>query len=115
LGAACNNAKDAQTLAWPAMLPLMLAWFVVMPVLKEPTTSFATVFSLIPPCTPMLMMLRIGSPVGIPMWQPWLALVLLFLYTLFSIWVGGRIFRVGILIQGKPPKFRNLIRWAIKG
>jgi ABC-2 type transport system permease protein len=115
LGSACNNAKDAQSLTFPAMLPLIISWFVFMPVLQEPTTSFATWISLFPLCTPMLMLIRVTSPVGIPAWQPWVGLAGVLLTTLLAIWAGGRIFRVGILMQGTPPKISKLVRWAIKG
>ncbi len=115
LGSACNNAKDAQSLTFPAMIPLIIAWFVFMPVLQEPTTGFATWLSLFPLCTPMLMLLRIASPIDIPAWQPWVGLLGVMLFTLFAIWAGGRIFRVGILLQGTPPKMSRIIKWAIRG
>jgi ABC-2 type transport system permease protein len=51
----------------------------------------------------------------IPMWQPWLGLAGVLLVTAFSVWAGGRIFRVGILMQGTPPKLGNLVRWALRG
>jgi len=115
LGSACSNSKDAQSLTFPAMLPLIISWFVFMPVLQEPATGFATWFSLFPLCTPMLMMLRLTSPIGIPAWQPWVGLAGVMIFTIMAIWAGGRIFRVGILMQGTPPKFSNLLRWAIRG
>jgi ABC-2 type transport system permease protein len=115
LGSACNDPKEAQSLTLPAMLPVMIPMFVLMPVLKEPTSTFATVLSLFPPCTPMVMLLRISTPYGVPAWQPWVGLAGMVLFTILSIWVGGRIFRVGILMQGKPPKLADMLRWAIRG
>jgi ABC-2 type transport system permease protein len=115
LGSACNDSKDAQNLTFPAMIPVFIPMFLMMPVLQEPTSNFATVLSLFPPFTPMLMLLRISSPTGIPAWQPWVGLVGVVLFTIFSIWAGGRIFRIGILMMGQPPRIGNLIRWAIRG
>jgi ABC-2 type transport system permease protein len=75
----------------------------------------AVVLSLIPPFTPTLMMLRLSAPAGVPAWQPWLGLIGVVAFSAGSVWVGARIFRVGILMQGKPPKFSDLLRWAIRG
>ena len=115
LGSACNDPKDAQNLMFPAMIPVFLSVFLAMPTLQEPTSAFATGLSLFPLFTPMLMLLRKAAPIGVPAWQPWVGLVGVMLATLFSIWTGGRIFRVAILIQGGPPKLSKILRWAIRG
>ncbi len=115
LGSACNDSKDAQNLTFPAMIPLFIPMFLLMPILQEPTSKFATVLSLFPPFTPMLMLLRLSVPAGIPAWQPWVGLAGVILFALFSIWVGGRIFRMGILMQGQPPKLSNILKWALRG
>lgn len=115
LGAACNDPKEAQALTMPAMMPVMIPMFIAMPVLQQPHTTFATVMSLVPPFTPMLMLLRQSVPGGVPAWQPWVGLAGVVLCTLLSIWAGGRIFRIGILTQGSAPKLGSLVRWAVKG
>jgi ABC-2 type transport system permease protein len=88
---------------------------VMMPIIQHPLTPFATWMSLIPPFTPMVMLMRLGTQQSIPAWQPWLGLVLVLLTTIGAIWAGGRIFRVAILMQGAPPKLGNLMRWAVRG
>lgn len=115
LGSACNDPKDAQNLTFPAMFPVFFPMFLLMPILQEPTSGFATWLSLIPLFTPMLMLLRIASPMGIPAWQPWVGLVGVVLLTGLGVWAGGRIFRVGILMQGGAPKLSKMLRWAIRG
>jgi len=115
LGSASNNSKDAQSLQFPAMIPVLIPMFVMFPLLKDPLSNFSTVLSLIPPFTPMLMIVRQATPVSIPMWQPIIGIVGVLLFTLFTIWLGSRMFRACILMQGSPPKFSNLIRWAVKG
>ena len=115
LGSACNDPKDAQNLTFPAMIPVMFPMFIFMPILQEPTSGFATWMSLFPTFTPMLMLLRKAAPVGIPMWQPWAGLVGVLLFTVLSVWMGGRIFRIGILMQGGAPKIGKIIRWAFRG
>jgi ABC-2 type transport system permease protein len=104
LGASCNDPKDAQNIQFPAMIPIFLSVFLAMPILQEPTSGFATALSLFPLFTPMLMLLRKATPVGIPGWQPWVGLVGVMILTAFSVWAGGRIFRVAILMQGGAPK-----------
>ncbi len=115
LGSTCNDPKDAQNLTFPAMFPVFIPMFVFMPVLMEPTSAFATWMSFFPPFTPMLMLIRKAAPAGIPAWQPWVGLVGVVLFTATAIWAGGRIFRVGILMQGGAPKLSNMIKWAIRG
>jgi len=115
LGSTCNDSKDAQAIQFPAMLPLIIPMFVMMPVIQNPMGNFATVMSLIPPFTPMLMLVRQATQVTIPIWQPVLGLVGVFLFTLLSVWAGGRIFRSFIILHGKRPRFGVLVKQLFKG
>jgi ABC-2 type transport system permease protein len=115
LGAACNDVTEAQSVSFIAMLPMLIPMFVMMPVVQSPSSPFATGLSLVPPFTPLLMLLRMSTPAGVPVWQAWLGLVDAILFTLFLVWVGGRVFRVAIMTQGTPPKLGNLLRWALRG
>ena len=71
--------------------------------------------SLFPPATPALMLVRQAVPPGVPLWQPVLGMVLVALTTLLSVFVASRIFRVGILMQGKGAKLSEMLRWIAKG
>jgi len=115
VGSACSDAKDAQSLTLPAMLPVMIPMFLLGPVLKAPDGTFATVLSFIPPFTPTVMLLRQSSTTTIPAWHPWVGLTGIVLFAFLSVWAGGRIFRIAILMQGKTPKLTTLLRWAIRG
>jgi len=115
LGSVCNDARDASNLTFPAMIPAMIPMFVLVPVLKEPMSGFSTGMSLFPPFIPMVMTLRLSSPQSIPAWQPWLGLIIVLLFTLFSVWAGSRLFRVGILMQGATINLRNLLKWTFRG
>jgi ABC-2 type transport system permease protein len=115
VGAACSDIRDTQTMLWPVMLLAMLPLFVWINVAREPTSTFATAISFIPTATPMLMVIRLAVPPGIPWWQPALGLVVMLATTLVCVYAAGRIFRVGILMQGKGASLRDLARWIVTG
>ncbi|MCK5137137.1 MAG: ABC transporter permease [Bacteroidales bacterium] len=115
LGATCNDNKDAQSIQFPAILPVILPLFLIMPVIQNPTGTLATTLSFIPPFTPSIIMIRLATPVTIPLWQPIVGLVGVILFTIFTVWVGARIFRTAILIQGQKPSVANLFKYAFKG
>jgi len=115
LGSTCNDNKDAQSLTFPAILPTIIPMFLIAPVIADPTGPLATTLALIPPFTPTVMVMRMASSVTIPMWQPVVGLVGVTLFTIFTVWIGARIFRTAILIQGQKPTFATLYKYAFKG
>jgi len=115
IGSACSTPQDAQSLAFLLVLPIMLPVFMLTPVMMQPNGTFATVMSLIPPFTPFLMILRQAMPAGVPWWQPWLGLVGTVAWAAFIGWAAARIFRIGILAQGKVPKVSELVQWVVRG
>jgi ABC-2 type transport system permease protein len=115
LGSTCNDAKDAQNLALPALLPVILPMFILGPVLKEPHSTFAVWTSFVPPFTPMLMLLRQSSPGGVPFWQPLVGLAGMLLFAWVAVFAAARVFRIGLLMQGKAPGLGTILRWAIRG
>ncbi len=115
IGAAVSDLKEAQTLQMPMMIVVVAPLFVWVNVVQQPNSTMSVVLSLIPPVTPMLMVLRQAVPPGVPLWQPLLGIVLVLLTTLACVFAAGRIFRVGILMQGKPPKLSEMLRWVVRG
>ena len=115
LGAACSTPQDAQHLAVVLFAPVMIPYFMFMVVMERPNSFFSVAMSLFPPFTPMLMLLRQALPDGVSAWQPWVSLVGVLAFTLVTVWAAARIFRVAILMQGKPPKVADLVRWAVRG
>ena len=115
LGSTCNDSKDAQAIQFPAMLPIIIPMFVMMPVIENPLGSFATTMSLIPPFTPMIMLVRQATQVTIPLWQPIAGLVGVLLFTLLTVWAGGRIFRSSIIMHGKRPKLGVMLKQMLRG
>jgi len=115
LGASCSSPQDAQHLAVILLAPVMIPYFLFMPVMSQPNGPIAIALSLFPPFTPMLMLLRQAMPQGIPAWQPWVGLIGTLSCTVLLTWAAARIFRVAILMQGKTPKAADLLRWAVRG
>jgi ABC-2 type transport system permease protein len=115
LGAACGSPQDAQSLAIVLFAPVLIPIMMLTPVIQQPNGTLALVMSMVPPFTPILMLTRQASPGGVPLWQPVAGLVGVAIATVGISWVAARIFRVGILMQGKPPNAGELVRWAIRG
>ena len=112
LGSACSDLKDAQSMLQPAMILVILAYLGSFVVMRAPESPLAVGMSLFPTMTPFAMMLRMVMPPGPPMWQVALGVALLIGSTVFLIWAGGRIFRVGLLMQGKAPNLPELLKWV---
>ena len=115
LGALCSTPQDAQNLAIVVIAPVILPLFVLVVVLSQPSSLLATLLSLFPPFTPILMLVRQAMPAGVPAWQPWVGLVGGLGFAVAIVWAAARIFRIGIMLQGKPPKGGEILRWAIRG
>lgn len=112
VGASVDNIMDAGQLTTPIMLPIILALMMMFVVVKDPNSSLAFWFSIIPLTSPIVMMARI--PAGIPFWEPILSLVILYLTILGVIWIAAKIYRVGILMHGKKPTLKELWRWVVQ-
>lgn len=115
LGSACSAPRDAQQLVFFMIMPIMLPVFFIAPLTEQPNGPLATAMSLLPPFTPLIMMLRQAMPGGVPAWQPWAGLAGVVVWTLLITWAAARVFRVGILLQGQPPKVAEMLRWAVRG
>jgi ABC-2 type transport system permease protein len=115
IGAAATDMKETQSLLMPVMMVVMLPLFMVAAILQDPNSTFATAASFFPPSTPMLMVARLAVPPGIPWWQPVAGVLGVLVMTLACVYAAGRIFRVGILMQGKGAKFSDLARWVFSG
>jgi ABC-2 type transport system permease protein len=115
LGACCSTPQDAQNLAIVLLMPCLIPMFMLVTVLRQPNGMLATAMSLVPPFTPILMLLRQAMPNGVPGWQPWVGLMGVLLFAAATVWAASRIFRMAILMQGKPPRLAEMIRWAMKG
>ncbi|HUP64236.1 MAG TPA: ABC transporter permease [Thermoanaerobaculia bacterium] len=110
IGSMFNSEEDAQQMMSVASLPLIAPMFLLMPVMKNPDGTLATVLSLIPFFSPILMYLRIGIQMP-PAWQIGLSIIIMLATIVLMIWLVGKIYRVGILMYGKKPTIPEIIRW----
>jgi ABC-2 type transport system permease protein len=115
VGSAVNeDAQDAQSLTFPITIPIVLAIIIMINAINDPTSSLATWSSIIPFFSPIVMMARIpfGMPDTVPYWQLGLSMLLLVLGFLFTTWLSARIYRTGILLYGKKPTWKEMVKWV---
>ncbi|MFD2517993.1 ABC transporter permease [Salinimicrobium flavum] len=110
IGAAVDNETDTQQFMFPLILPLMLGIYVgFFSVIENPHGVVSTVFSMIPLTSPIVMLMRI--PFGVPWWELIVSVLILFLTIAGTVWVAAKIYRVGILMYGKKPSYKELYKW----
>lgn len=109
IGAAVDNETDTQQFMTPVLLPLIVAIYIGFSVIENPNGSIAVGFSLFPLTSPIVMLMRI--PFGVPWWEIALSMVLLLLTFLGIVWFAAKIYRIGILMYGKKPTYKELVRW----
>ncbi len=110
IGAAVDNETDSQQFLLPIIMPLILGVYIgFFSVLSEPHGTIATVFSMIPFTSPIVMLMRI--PFGVPWWQILISVTLLFATFFLVVWFAAKIYRVGILMYGKKPTWKELYKW----
>ena len=115
IGAAVDNETDTQQFIFPIILPLMLAIYVgFFSVFSNPHGPIAVGFSLFPLTSPIVMLMRLPGGIGeggVPVWQLLLSLVLLVITFIGIVWLAAKIYRVGILMYGKKPTYKELYKW----
>jgi ABC-2 type transport system permease protein len=110
IGSMVNSDSEAQSYSWIIMMPIMLSFFIMFSINNSPNSLLATLLSLFPLFTPILMFARILSNAA-PLWQVLLSFVLMILSLWGSLWLCGRIFRIGILMYGKKPTLPEVAKW----
>lgn len=115
IGAAVDNETDTQQFIFPIILPLMLAIYVgFFSVFGNPHGPIAVGFSLFPLTSPIVMLMRLPSGIGaggVPVWQLVLSIALLVITFVGIVWLAAKIYRVGILMYGKKPTYKELWKW----
>jgi ABC-type Na+ efflux pump permease subunit len=115
IGAAVNELREAQSLMMPVTILLMLPWFLWVPISRDPGSTLSVAVSFIPPINTFGMLLRLSSTEPPPAWQVWASIGIGILGVFIAIWCAARVFRIGLLLTGKPPNFETLLRWIWAG
>jgi len=116
VGSAVSELSDAQSLMGPIML-IMILPFALWPIISEhPNGMVAMISSFTPPLIPFVMIIRVtASTESIATWQILLSIGVGIISVVAMIWMCARIFRIGVLMLGKPPSLFELIRWVKQG
>lgn len=110
VGAAVDNETDTQQFMLPIMLPLILGVYVgFATVINDPHGPISTIFSYIPFTSPIVMLMRV--PFGVSWYELAISMALLLLTFTFMVWFAAKIYRVGILMYGKKPTYKDLYKW----
>lgn len=108
-GASINEQEDANQFVVPITMITLFGLYAAMYSIENTDGPLAFWASLFPLTSPIVMMIRI--PFGVPLWQELLSIALLYASAFFMIWIGGKIYRVGILMYGKKPSIKEIIKW----
>ena len=110
VGAAIDNQADAQQFMLPVTLIIIIGLYVgVLTVPEDPNGIVAQIFSYIPFTSPIVMLMRI--PHGVPLYEQILSVTILFSSVLLIVWISAKIYRIGILMYGQKPSYKDLYKW----
>ena len=109
IGAAVDNQTDAQQFMLPITFIVIIALYVGIFTAENPDGVVSVIFSMIPFTSPIVMMMR--SPNGVPISEQIISLLILYLTVILIIWIAAKIYRIGILMYGKKPSYKDLIKW----
>ncbi len=110
IGSCVADIREAQTLMTPVMIVLIIPMMLWMPIQRNPNSLFAQVCSFIPPINPFVMVLRLTGSEKVPTWQVPASMLAGFAGALIACWAAAKIFRLGVLMYGKPPSFMGLLK-----
>lgn len=111
IGSAVDNETETQQFMLPVTIPIILALMVAMGTMQNPESSVSFWFSLIPLTSPIVMMARI--PFGVPFWQLGLSMSLMIVTFIAFVWMGAKVYRVGILMYGKKASWKEMWKWMM--
>ena len=112
IGAAVNQVAEAQSLMGPVML-LLVAPYVFTPMIgRAPNSTFSVALSFIPPLNSFAIMARLASDTPPPIWQVVLAALVGVGAACAAVWFAAKVFKIGLLMHGRPPNFATLVKWA---
>lgn len=110
IGSAVDQESDAAQLQSPVIFAIVIPMLFMPAITSNPDSTLASILSLIPFFTPILMTVRIAAT-SVPLWEIILSGVLSVGFVFLLLWIASKIYRVGILMYGKKPKLKDLIKW----
>ncbi len=117
IGSAINeDMREAQSLSFPITMLVIFSIALMTPAIANPSSPVAVWASIVPFSSPIVMMARIpfGVPNTVPIWQLALSMTLLIAGFMCTTWFAARIYRTGILMYGKKPSWKEMIKWAFR-
>ena len=111
-GAAVNDITEAGYLQTPLMLVIIVPWLILPAVSRSPDSVLAIAVSYLPPINSFGMLIRMASSQPPPWWEVWLSIGIGAASVAGAVWVAAKVFKIGLLMYGKPPNIRTLIRWV---
>jgi len=112
IGAAVNQMAEAQSLMGPVII-LLVAGYSLTPIVGlAPNSSFSVAMSFIPPINTFAMIARVASSAPPPAWEVWTTLAIGCGTAALVVWFAAKVFKVALLMHGKPPNMATLVRWA---
>jgi ABC-2 type transport system permease protein len=112
IGASVEQMRDAQSLLTPVVLALSSIGIFAGPILLNPNSRLSTVLSFTPLINGFAMIIRMASSAPPPLWQVWLSVAVSVASVFATIWFASKVFRVALLLHGRPPNLGTLLRWA---
>lgn len=109
IGSSVDNIQDAGQFQSIVVFPILIGFVLAMSIANDPNSTMATVMSLIPFTSPMVMIARI--PFGIATWEIVTSLVILYISFILLVQLAAKIYRVGIFMYGKKPSIKEIIKW----
>jgi ABC-2 type transport system permease protein len=113
VGAAVEQMRDAQSLLTPFMLALGSIGIFAGPIALNPNSTLSTALSFAPLINGFAMIIRMTSSAPPPWWQVLLSIALGLLYAAATIWFAAKVFRIALLLHGRPPNLATLLRWTL--
>lgn len=114
IGSAVDSEADTQQYMFPVMIPIFVAYFIMLQTMDNPDGMLSVVGSLIPFCTPIIMITRIAIT-DVPFWQIGLSIFLMIATFGGTMWLSAKIYSVGILSYGKSANWKELVKWIRQG
>ena len=113
VGSAVTEIREAQALYTPVIFLIMMPFMLMIPISQNPGSLLARVTSFFPPTTPYVMVMRMSQPSHvIPLWEMVATVVVGAIGVAVTLWAAAKVFRVGVLMYGKPPSLMGLVKWV---